>query len=163
MAELVKSFPGLYGGMKRYVVIRNTSPRLAAIPALAAGCAGLAFTPVFPEWLFPLLWVAPFVIMASLSVLAGRQTILSGIASGDWCALVIYPLAALACGFFWEMWNMGSMARWVYSIPYVHAFSIFEMPLPGYAGYLPFGLECALVAGMAAGEGEEPWRYMPGE
>jgi hypothetical protein len=28
----------------------------------------------------------------------------------------------------------------------VHRFEIFEMPVLGYAGYLPFGLECAVVA-----------------
>jgi hypothetical protein len=54
-------------------------------------------------------------------------------------------LGALICGFFWEMWNIGSLAQWKYSIPYVHRFEIFAMPLLGYAGYLPFGLECAAV------------------
>ena len=39
-------------------------------------------------------------------------------------------------------------AKWEYSIPYVHRFEIFEMPLVGYAGYLPFGLECAVVAAL---------------
>jgi len=56
-----------------------------------------------------------------------------------------YAFAALICGFFWEMFNRLSDARWVYSIPYVHGAKIFEMPLPGFAGYLPFGLECAMV------------------
>jgi hypothetical protein len=31
-------------------------------------------------------------------------------------------------------------------VPFVHRFQIFEMPLLGYAGYLPFGLECLAVA-----------------
>jgi hypothetical protein len=43
------------------------------------------------------------------------------------------------------MWNYCSMPRWGYSIPFVHRFQIFEMPLLGYAGYLPFGLECGAV------------------
>jgi hypothetical protein len=55
-------------------------------------------------------------------------------------------LAALICGFFWEMWNFYSLAKWKYSIPFVHRFEIFEMPLLGYAGYLPFGLECMVIA-----------------
>jgi hypothetical protein len=54
-------------------------------------------------------------------------------------------LAAVICGFFWEMWNSFSLAQWRYSIPFVHRFEIFAMPLLGYAGYLPFGLECAAV------------------
>jgi recombinational DNA repair protein (RecF pathway) len=31
----------------------------------------------------------------------------------------------------------------VYAIPYVDVLHVFEMPLLGYAGYLPFGLACA--------------------
>jgi len=46
------------------------------------------------------------------------------------------------------MWNYFSLAKWEYSIPFVHRFLIFEMPLLGYAGYLPFGLECTVVGGM---------------
>ncbi len=35
--------------------------------------------------------------------------------------------------------------KWVYAVPWVHAFQIWEMPLIGFAGYLPFGVECAAV------------------
>jgi hypothetical protein len=52
-------------------------------------------------------------------------------------------LAALVCGGLWEMWNYFSLAQWKYSIPFVQRFEVFEMPALGYAGYLPFGLECA--------------------
>jgi len=54
-------------------------------------------------------------------------------------------LAALVCGLFWEMWNYGSLAHWEYSVPLVHRFEIFHMPLLGYSGYLPFGLECLAI------------------
>jgi hypothetical protein len=57
----------------------------------------------------------------------------------------LWALAALCCGLFWEMWNAHSLARWQYALPYVERFRIFEMPALGYAGYLPFGLECALI------------------
>jgi hypothetical protein len=40
------------------------------------------------------------------------------------------------------------MAKWEYTLPFVHRFRIFEMPVLGYAGYLPFGLECAVIGGM---------------
>jgi hypothetical protein len=58
-----------------------------------------------------------------------------------WLAAV----AALLCGLCWEMWNSRSMVHWEYAIPSVHGFKLFEMPLLGYAGYLPFGLECLAV------------------
>ena len=49
--------------------------------------------------------------------------------------------AALICGFFWEFWNYWAVPKWTYTVPYVGFFKIFEMPLLGYLGYLPFGLE----------------------
>jgi hypothetical protein len=54
-------------------------------------------------------------------------------------------MAALICGLFWEMWNYYSAAKWAYSIPFVDAFHLFEMPLLGYGGYIPFGLECVIA------------------
>jgi hypothetical protein len=66
-------------------------------------------------------------------------------ADGDWHAAVASGLAALQCGFFWEMWNVYSLAKWRYSIPFVGRFQLFEMPILGYAGYLPFGLECTVI------------------
>jgi hypothetical protein len=48
------------------------------------------------------------------------------------------------------MWNYGALAQWHYSIPYAQRFRIFEMPLLGYAGYLPFGVMCALVLDLVA-------------
>jgi hypothetical protein len=52
------------------------------------------------------------------------------------------------------MWNFYSLAKWKYSIPFVERFHLFEMPILGYAGYLPFGLECAQVAETFTGEPE---------
>jgi hypothetical protein len=65
---------------------------------------------------------------------------------GDWRPLLQPALAGLACGFFWELWSYGSLAQWHYSIPHVQRFHLFEMPVLGYAGYLPFGVLCAVVA-----------------
>jgi len=148
-------FPLLYAGMDRYVSVSLKRRGAAWIVVLLSSCAGLGLTGVFPEILFPLLWVSPLLIVVSLSALTGRKTILSSIAEGDWRPVIILALSALVCGFFWEMWNINSMAKWTYSIPYVQGIKLFEMPLPGYAGYLPFGLECAVIAGLAGGCNEK--------
>ncbi len=65
--------------------------------------------------------------------------------TGDYTLVAAYGLAALCCGFFWELFNYHSLARWQYAIPYVQVFHLFEMPILGYAGYLPFGLVSALI------------------
>ena len=49
--------------------------------------------------------------------------------------------------------NYNSLAHWEYSVPFVQRFQVFEMPVLGYAGYLPFGLECVVVANLLRNRG----------
>jgi hypothetical protein len=113
--------------------------------SLIAGVAGLACMGVWPQALFSLLWLAPLAVFLGLQKLLVGETLLAPLARGDWRTLLQPAAAALVCGFFWELWNWGSLAQWHYSVPYVQRFHVFEMPLLGYAGYLPFGVECAVA------------------
>ncbi len=106
------------------------------------GVGLLAFTAWFPVPLFFLTWIAPLVITASALALAGVSSPFTDLKRGDYHMLFTLAIAALICGFFWEMWNVFSMPKWHYSIPYVQTLHVFEMPLPGYGGYLPFGPVC---------------------
>ncbi len=118
--------------------------------ALAAGVSSLLGLGLWPEALFPMLWLAPLLVFAGLQQVLVGETVFTPLARGDWRPLLQPALAALVCGFFWELWNYGSLAQWRYSIPYTQRFHLFEMPLLGYAGYLPFGVECALVLDLVA-------------
>ncbi len=111
---------------------------------------GLFGIGIWPNFLFPLLWASPLLIVLSFQILGEKGPLLNALLKGDLRPAVSAALAALVCGFFWEMWNFFSLAKWMYRIPYVHRFEIFEMPVLGYAGYLPFGLECALAGDLAA-------------
>jgi len=117
---------------------------LAALVLTAgAGLTGIVFV---PHLAYPLLWISPLTVFLTVQITAGDNTVLDGVRSGDWRVVVRFAAAALICGLFWEMWNFHSAAKWVYAVPYVQAFQLFEMPALGFAGYLPFGLECAAVA-----------------
>jgi hypothetical protein len=70
---------------------------------------------------------------------------------GDWRPLTLSALAALACGFWWELWNVNSLVHWEYTLPHVQAFKIFEMPILGYSGYLPFSLTCLAITEFVLG------------
>lgn len=118
--------------------------------ALVAGLGTLAGIGLWPERLFSVLWLGPLLILAGLQRLLLGESLFSPLRLGDWRPVLQPALAALLCGFFWELWNFGSVAKWHYSVPYVQRFHLFEMPLLGYAGYLPFGVECALVMDVAA-------------
>ena len=55
--------------------------------------------------------------------------------------MVSLALGCLLCGFFWEMWNFYGYPKWIYNTPGVDFLYVFEMPLPGYLGYIPFSFE----------------------
>lgn len=135
-------------GFKHGVRVRVPWPRWTATGVFAASAAGLAGVGVWPDLLFPLLWVAPLLLMVSMQVISGESSMMDALSQGDWRPFAASALAALLCGGFWEMWNFHSLAKWEYSVPFVHRFMIFEMPLLGFAGYLPFGLECAVIGDM---------------
>ncbi len=152
MIDLLRTFPPLNEGLARLTPVRLPDSPWIALLGIVAASAGLLLIGIFPDHLFALVWVSPLVIILSSQRLAGRPTLFYPLRYGDVRPLVVPALAALICGFFWEMWNIMSMARWSYAIPYVQRFHLFEMPLPGYAGYLPFGLVCFQVASLFTGE-----------
>ena len=93
----------------------------------------------------------------------GEQHVFSDLVKGNWRLVISAALAALFCGWFWEMWNYFSLARWEYAVPFVHRFQIFEMPILGYAGYFPFGLECVVIGNLLEnlGKSRKKGVFMP--
>ena len=149
--ECLESFPRLDSALRDRIPVEVPHGMALAWAVLGLSCAGLLGIGIWPDYLFPLVWVSPLLIITALQGVCGEETVFSGVARGDWRGVWLPSLAGLTCGFFWELWNSRSLAHWVYTVPYVHGWQIFEMPLLGYAGYLPFGLECWVVAGLLPG------------
>lgn len=95
---------------------------------------------IFPHYCFPLIWFGLIFILDPINNLARRKSAFGHLLARDWHFLVL-PLSSLVCGFFWEMWNYLALPKWYYTVPFIGFWKIFEMPLLGYSGYLPFALE----------------------
>lgn len=95
---------------------------------LAAGIAMLAIALAFPKVAFPLAWIFLWPICEGL---AGVRIPLRAMAIG------------LPLGLIWEALNWKCARGWFYAIPFPAGPKVFEMPLLGYLGYLPFALEAA--------------------
>ena len=108
----------------------------------AIGLTGIVF---FPDYAYPFLWISPLTVFLLVQFLLREPCVLDSFARGNWSVFIRFALAALICGFCWETWNYYALAKWVYSVPWVHRFQIWEMPFIGFGGYLPFGVECAAV------------------
>ena len=147
-AYWMATFSRVHRAYAHHWTFRVPYPRAFAVIGLLASSLSLSGLGGWPDAFYPLVWVSPLIVLLSLQVLAGQRTVFSSLQDGDWRPFCVPALAGLQCGFLWELWNYGSTAHWEYSIPYVDRFHLFEMPLLGYAGYFPFGLECILVASL---------------
>jgi len=107
----------------------------------AAGWIMLALMLLCPKVFFPFLWLSLYFILEPINFWSGNRSLAAWTAKGDWRPAISLWLGVLLTAFFWEMWNYYSYPKWIYHVPWSNWFHIFEMPLLGYGGYLPFALE----------------------
>jgi hypothetical protein len=137
-AELIASFDWL-PQEKNGPIIRPT--RKTTLGFFIAGWAMLACLLIWPRYCFPLLWLSLYCIMEPVNVWLGNRNLAQATRYGNWKPILALWLGVLVTAFFWEMWNFYSYPKWIYTVPFVDFWHIFEMPLLGYGGYLPFALE----------------------
>ncbi len=144
---------------RRWLVLWKHGPQFLWIQSkttasvlTAIGVLGLVAAGAFPTLFYPTLWVAPLALLLGNDICSPTGTLSRMIAAGDWRVAATWSTAALICGLFWELWNAQSEAKWIYTVPYVDGWHVFEMPILGYLGYLPFGLQCYFVAVGVLGE-----------
>ncbi len=116
-----------------------------------AGWSMLALMLAWPRIFFPLVWMSAYFILEPINVWLGNRSLADWTRNGDWRPIISLWIGVLITAFFWEMWNFHSSPKWVYSVPWGGGFKIFEMPLLGYGGYLPFALELYAMYHLAAG------------
>ena len=107
----------------------------------ALGWIMLALMLLYPKILFPFIWLSIYFILEPINVWTGNRSLAHSTAEGDWRPVIALWLGVLFTAFFWEMWNFYAHPKWIYYVPWGDWFHIFEMPLLGYGGYLPFALE----------------------
>lgn len=96
---------------------------------------------LFPQYFFPLVWISLYFIIDPVNHFFGNKTLLYKLNEGNWNSYIALAVGALICGFFWEMWNFYSFPKWTYYLPIANFGHVFEMPVLGYTGYIPFSWE----------------------
>ena len=115
--------------------------RRGLVLLILLGAAMIIATMLWPGVAFPLIWIGLFLVFDPINRLLGNVSLAEEVATGRWDTVLTLFAASLICGFCWELWNWGSMPKWVYHIPFANRPTLFEMPVLGYGGYLPFALE----------------------
>lgn len=116
-----------------------------------AGWIMLALLLIWPKYFFYLVWISVYFIIEPINVVLKNRSLSKYTAEGNWRPIVSLWIGCLICGFFWEMWNFYSYPKWVYQVPLVNFLHVFEMPLLGYSGYIPFSMELFALYHFVAG------------
>jgi hypothetical protein len=137
-AEFISTFDFIKR-MKPWLVIRDDKRTTTAF--FIVGWMMLVLMLTWPLYFFPFVWISVYFIMEPINIWMGNRSLTEGTRIGDWRTVVSLFIGALITGFFWEMWNIYAFPKWIYQVPWVGYFHLFEMPALGYGGYLPFALE----------------------
>lgn len=163
VALFLVAYTTVWPAVFEWYTLLNTFPKFVAryaggpritLPGgllLWGGLALMVAMVFFPYPFFWALWIGTLAVFAGSLIRLGIPTPFSDMARGNWSPMILMALSSLFNGFFWELWNWGSMHPaalpvtnpnyWMYDVPYVNVIHLFaEMPLLGYLGYMPFGL-----------------------
>jgi hypothetical protein len=115
-----------------------------AMLILGAACliVPLAVPQTIGARLFALVWLGFWLLLDPINRRLGLPSFIGDLSEGFRRRLYGFLGAGFICGWLWEFWNYWAPAKWRYTFPMFQNMKIFEMPAPGYLGFLPFALEC---------------------
>jgi hypothetical protein len=147
-AELISSF-GFLKKLPRGPVVKPDPPTTWTF--FIAGWFTLGLVLIWPGIFFPFVWISLYCIVEPINVWLGHRSLAGWTKDGDWRPVMALWLGVLLTAIFWEMWNYFSYPKWIYHVAWGNGFHVFEMPLLGYGGYLPFSLELYAVYHLVQG------------
>ena len=107
------------------------------LPILApANAARYLITPV---------WLGFILLLEPTNYRRGGWSLLRDWEKGSAARLLALCASGLICGLLWEFWNYWAATKWIYTVPLPLGPKLFEMPLGGYLGFIPFAVECHVI------------------
>jgi len=95
----------------------------------------------FPKYFYPLIWACFYFLLDPINYMHNEPSLIGYLEKRKLGIIFSLAAAALVCGILWEYWNYWAPIKWTYSVPFVGFLKIFEMPILGYTGYIPFAFE----------------------
>jgi hypothetical protein len=138
--ELALFFQGFF--KNRYVAFFRlpVGPFLLRLSVMS-GALSLALSVVWPRLFFPFVWIGFIFLLEPINYRRQTPSLLADLQSGQGNRLASWALAGLAAGFVWELLNFWAGSHWEYTLPYFNFWRVFQMPVFGYGGFIPFALE----------------------
>jgi hypothetical protein len=124
---------------------RSISPKILRA-FMGIGFIFLIIPLVFPSRYFAVLvWLGFVFFLDPINYFFWTKSLFKNLEEGNLNVLLSLLLSGLTCGILWEFWNYWAQAKWIYTVPILQNIKIFEMPVVGYLGFLPFAVECYIM------------------
>jgi len=140
-AELIH-MSGIFGRIKFPKITVSSS---LAWLFIVTGFAGLVIPLMLPQntagYMFITVWLGWIFMLEPVNFYSGTESILKDLTFQNGGRLMSLFASGAVCGFLWEFWNFWAGSKWEYTVPFQINVRIFEMPLLGFLGFLPFALE----------------------
>lgn len=101
----------------------------------------LALCVLFPNLFFPLAWLGFIFLLEPLNYRLKIDSLLADAERQYGNRIMSWLLAGFSAGALWESLNFWAGSHWEYTIPYLNFGRVFQMPVFGYGGFLPFAIE----------------------
>src|SRR5262249_29294474 len=105
--------------------------------------------PFAPEnvrgYLWAFVWTGWVFLLEPFNYWRGAQSLYHDWEHGTLTRTLQLFAAGAICGLLWEFWNRWAYTKWTYIFPAGLGGRIFEMPLVGFLGFLPFALDCFVM------------------
>jgi len=124
---------------------RPCPPKLTGrqIASMAAGAVMLVWPLVWPSpYLAAPVFLGFIFLLDPINARLGGRSLCCEFGYGRMRRAENLAVAGLICGVLWEFWNYWAQSKWVYTVPIMQDWKLFEMPLAGYLGFPAFALEC---------------------
>lgn len=116
------------------------------IVVFLAGVVFAALSLCWPNIFFPMIWGALTLLIEPLNYRRDpARSLLADLSQGRPGRLLRFLAGGLAVGLLWELYNIESRSKWIYTVPGFESFKLFEMPLLGFLGFPVFALDCFVV------------------
>jgi hypothetical protein len=112
---------------------------------MLAGAGFIILCIAWPRYFFPLVWGGFILALDPVNYRLGAPSLLKEWERGSLRKTALLMTSGLLCGIFWEFWNFWATTKWVYTVPFLNEFKLFEMTAPGFLGFIPFALECYVM------------------
>jgi hypothetical protein len=121
------------------VPLKTTASTLTG--SIVLGFLFLALCVMDPHLFFPFVWLGFIFLLEPVNFRLGLDSLLADAKEKNGNRILAWLLAGFSAGVLWEALNYWAGSHWEYTIPYLNFGRIFQMPIFGYGGFLPFALE----------------------